>query len=441
MLAPGILLGIPWLVNPVLGGLNIFLAYLLMQEIFNLRIARVAIFLLVLSPWHVFMAMNFMSHTFSLTCALTSAYCIAIARRSGKPFWGLVGGLSAGVQFLIRPLDGVVLCGLLGLWALGFGGRRLKWSALAAFIIGASIAVAISFPYNDYLTGNPFRHTLTAYMDKRYGPNRNAMGFGPDRGFGWTALDALPGHTPVEAIINVIVNLAMLNTELFGWGTGSVWLLLLSPFLVAADKLDRCMITIVCVFIAVYSLYWFTGGPDFGPRYWYLILIPCVILVARAASELAVKDDYRVLFVVGALSMAAAVNYIPWRAVNKYHRYRNMRPGIRELARQHRFGRSVVLVRGHEYPDFGSAILNNPLDLRSSGPLYAHSESRDIDCRLATQYPDYSFCVVRGPSLTGRGFTLVAGPVPAADVASLAIDDPAGPITAGSDGRQRLVDR
>ena len=423
MLALGVLAGVPWLVNPLLGGLNILLSYCLLQELLSKRIARLTIFLLALSPWHVFMAMNYMSHTFSLTCALASVYCLVIARRSGHSIWGFLAGLAAGVQFLIRPLDGVILCGLLGLWALGIGGVRVKWPALASFAAGAAIAVGISLAYNNHLTGDPLRHTLTAYMDVRYGPNRNAMGFGPERGFGWDALDALPGHTPLEAAMNTVVNLAMLNTELFGWSTGSIGLLLLFPFVAAAGKLDRCLAAWICVFIATYCLYWFTGGPDFGPRYWYLILIPCIVLAARTIFELAAKDDARALLAVIALSLIAAVNYFPWRAVNKYYRYRSMRPGVGELARQHRFGRSVVLVRGNEFPDFGSAILNNPVDLRSSATLYVHSTGQDIDRRLAGEYPDRSFWVVHGPSVTGGDFAVVAGPVAAADVGSLSSVD------------------
>jgi hypothetical protein len=73
ILAVGTFLGMPWLVNPVLAGINILLAYLFLREVYSRRIARLAVLLLCLSPWNIFMAMNFMTHTFTLTCALGAA--------------------------------------------------------------------------------------------------------------------------------------------------------------------------------------------------------------------------------------------------------------------------------------------------------------------------------------------------------------------------------
>ena len=93
MLALGVLLGAPWLVNPVLAGLNVIAIYLLLGELYDRRTARMAVLLLCTSPWYVFMAINFMTHTFTLTCALAAAVAVARARRTGKARWGCGGGL------------------------------------------------------------------------------------------------------------------------------------------------------------------------------------------------------------------------------------------------------------------------------------------------------------------------------------------------------------
>ena len=70
VLTAGAVLGIPWLVNPVLAGLNVLLVYLLLGEIYSLRIARISVLLLCVSPWHIFLAMSFMTHTVTMTFAL-----------------------------------------------------------------------------------------------------------------------------------------------------------------------------------------------------------------------------------------------------------------------------------------------------------------------------------------------------------------------------------
>ena len=103
MLALGVLVGVPWLINPVLAGLNLLLAYLFIQEIYDRRVARMAVLLLCISPWYVFMAMNFMAHTFTLTCALSASLAIGRARRTASATWGLVAGAAVGAVSLIRP--------------------------------------------------------------------------------------------------------------------------------------------------------------------------------------------------------------------------------------------------------------------------------------------------------------------------------------------------
>jgi hypothetical protein len=128
LLALGMQLGAYWLVNPLLAGLNVLLTFGLIEELYDRRAARIAVLLLCISPWHIFMAMNLMSHTFILTCALAATVAIVQARRTGKALGSLGAGIAAGMACLVRPLDGLTVAGLIGLWAIGIGGRRLKLS-------------------------------------------------------------------------------------------------------------------------------------------------------------------------------------------------------------------------------------------------------------------------------------------------------------------------
>ena len=98
VLAVGEKLGMAWLVNPVLGGLNIVLVYLLLARLYSSRLARISIFALAISPWYVFMGMNFMTHMFTLTCALFSALGILWLRETGKIRWAFLAGIALGVD-------------------------------------------------------------------------------------------------------------------------------------------------------------------------------------------------------------------------------------------------------------------------------------------------------------------------------------------------------
>jgi hypothetical protein len=118
-----------------------------------------------------------------------------------------------------------------------------------------------------------------------------------------------------------------------------------------------------------------------------------------------------VIVAVLALCLMTVVNYIPWRAIDKYHHYLGMRPDIRNLAGQRGFGRSLVLIRGDEHPDYASAAFYNPVDLRADSPIYAWDCDKEVRRELLQIYPDRPVWIVEGPTVTGRGFKVVSGPI------------------------------
>ena len=219
-----------------------------------------------------------MTHTFSLTCALSAAIALIIARKTEKKYWICLSGISVGILSLIRPLEGVTIAGLLGLWAIGVGGRRMKLSSIILFIITVIIGCSAVFPYNKLLTGNSTVFPIMAYAESLYGPNANALGFGPDKGVGFGGLDPLPGHALVDVLINANFNMFSLNIELFGWCTGSLILIMVLLLSKRKHKSDYLMLAVIVSVIGIHSLYWFSGGPDFGARYWFLIIIPCIAI-------------------------------------------------------------------------------------------------------------------------------------------------------------------
>jgi len=424
VLAIGVKLGAPWLVNPLLAALCVLLMYVLVCELYNRRTARWVILLLCASPWFVFMAMNFMTHTLTLVCALGAWLGVNWARRTGNARWAWAAGVLVGLASLIRPLEGLLVAALLGLWSLGIGGRRLKVPSILAFILASVLVGGIVLPYNALLTGDPKVFPLMAYLDKHFGPNSNALGFGPDRGIGWQ-LQPFRGHSPLGALVNSNLNVFSLNIELLGWSFGS--LLLVSLFLISGKKSrnDYLMLAVIIAIYGVHFFYWYSGGPDFGARYWYLMLIPLLVLTARGIDLLerrlgdkseTSEKSLRVALIVFALSAMAVINYFPWRAIDKYHNYLNMRPDIRYLAGQHNFGRSLVLIRGENHPDYASAAIYNPLDLHADLPIYAWDHNREMRNEVLKAYVDRPVWLIDGPSLTHSGFKVVAGPLSAQEL-------------------------
>lgn len=417
MLALGALLGAAWLVNPFLAGLNVLLAYVLLREIYPRRTARISILLLALSPWYIFLGMSFMTHMFSLTCALLAAIGVAWSRRDGKSIWAWLGGLALGIISMVRPLEAVAIAGLLGLWSIGIGGKRLKAAGVAGLILGSLIVGGIGLAYNAALTGNAAQFPINTYTDEYFGKNSNAYGFGSDRGMGW-ALDPYPGHGPIDALINTNLNVSATNTELFGWSIGSFLFIAVCLCVGGLKRGDLLMLAAVVVIYVLHFFYYFSGGPDFGARYWFLMIVPLVVLTARGIEKLAARFDeqfkgggMRVYAAVFALCFMSVVTFVPWRAIDKYHNFRGMRPDIRYLAEEYGFDRSLVLIRGNLHPDYDSAMIYNPLDLQADAPIYAWDRDSVTRKKLLATYPDRPVWIVNAPSVTKRGYEVAAGPL------------------------------
>jgi hypothetical protein len=428
VLAVGAWLGAPWLVNPVLGGLAILAAYPLLGAFFDRRTTRLALLLLATSPWFLFMSMNFMTHTLALVCALGAGLGVARARRTGGAIAAFVAGLCTGAVSLIRPLEGLAVAALVGPWSLGARGRKFRFSPSAWLVAGTMLSGALTFPYSRLLTGDPTRFPLMAYIDKYYAPGSNDMGFGPNRGLGWSGLDPFPGHGPADVVVNALLNTSQVNIELLGWPTGAVLLigLLLARGARRLTRQDAWLLAAVAVVTGSHAFYWFSGGPDFGARYWYLIIVPCVALVARAVRTGVSGSAHEtppgiagqgreVRTVVGALLLMilSVTVYVPWRAAGKYRHYRGMRADVRDLARDDRLTNALVLVRGRRHPDYASAAIYNPIDLHSRAPVFAWDASEEIRERVLEAYASRPVWIVDGPSLTRQGYRLVAGPLSA----------------------------
>ena len=182
-----------------------------------------------------------------------------------------------------------------------------------------------------------------------------------------------------------------------------------------------CAVTILAI-VCANGLYWFSGGPDFGARYWYLAIVPCLLLVCSALDEFTRRLGEaapRAQVVLALACFSSALTFLPWRAFDKYYHYRGMQPGIRELDAAHHFGKSVVLIRGERHPDYASAAVYNPLDWEADAPIYAWDRGLAVRAALLSHYADRAVWIVAGPSRTQRGYEIVAGPIRADQVESV----------------------
>jgi dolichyl-phosphate-mannose-protein mannosyltransferase len=386
VLAVGVLAGAPWLVNPVLAALFVLLAHALVRRLYGWPLAHAVALLLAVSPWFLFLSASHMPHAATIVWTAIAWLALERARSTQRIWWGFASGVALAALFLTRPLEGILVGGTLGLFALGFGGSRLSVRPLAALIVACVAVSSVIFPYNARLTGDPLNTPQALFRDRTAYPGADRFGFGADVGnLGWPHLDPLPGHGPADVVINLNRNLYQTNVELFGWVFPSLLLAVLPFVLRSVHGADRLMLAVLVAVVGGHSFYWFSGGPDFGARYWYQILLPLVVFTARGAESIRQRlrltssiAASRVPAFVAVVCVMSMVNFVPWRSLGKYHRYREMTADVQRLARDRHFGESLVFVRVEaaagsilNNTDYPSAFIFNPPSLESGGTVYA----------------------------------------------------------------------
>lgn len=427
VLAIGARAGLHWMVNPVLGGLAILLAHWFVRRLYDRTTADATILLLAFSPWFLYISASLMGHAVCLIFFLAGLLGAESARNRASLLGSLVAGISFGALAATRPLEALATAALIGVWWLTAGWQKLRVAALATAVIAGLAVSAAHLAYNRVVTGDAFLLPFEQMMDKLGYHGINRVGFGPDVGsFGWTHLDPLPGHGLADVLVNANQNSYMVHFELFGWACGS---LLLVFFLASTRRFKSDLLQWGLLFAVGLgmSFYWYGGGADLGARYWYLMILPCVVLTVRAAQWLSQTNALRAegfgqrvwLFLILA-TFIGFVNVVPWRAIDKYSGYRSVTGEVRRLDQRYGFGRSLVFVRG-EVPSlpwrssvYTAAFALNPLTYErdEAGPIYVRDLGEESRERLRRYYSDRPAWILADPSMTGRGFQVLEGPLP-----------------------------
>jgi hypothetical protein len=418
-LAVGVWFRTPWLVNPVLAGAAVLLAHSLVRRLSDRGTANAAVALLSMSPWFLYMSGEFMSHPLALVLGLLALLGVERQRDGESVSLGAVSGAALGLLLLTRPLEAALLAPVLAVRVLGCGGPRLRLRALAALVGAAGLVTAVSFGYNARLTGRPTYAPHTLWSDRTWGPGVDVIGFGRNVGIPtWENMDPLPGHGPVDVVLNLNKNLFVANVDLFGWPFGSLVFVLIAILAARWQPGDRILLAVTAATVAGHSLYWFPGGPDFGPRYWYQAIVPLVVLSVRGAQHVAGRlatpestdgAPSRIAAFVILASLTAFSTVMPWRALTKYHRYRDIDREVARLAEREAFGRGLVFVRSEEPEDYQAAFnFNQPTD--DAATVYAWDRGAAGRAAVVAALPDRRIWVLgRGPDQRLR---VIAGPLP-----------------------------
>jgi hypothetical protein len=331
LLALGLLLGVPWLINPLLGGLAVILIFLLGVEVYSRRVGILAALLSAVSLWMLLTSSSLMSHTSSMFAGAVFLLFSFRSLRAPTIVNGLAAGLGLGAAILIRPANAVLLAAVflvvLVIWTV----REFKarWKNILALALAMGLAAGFFLYYNAATTG----HALKPGYIARYGSAYSVV-------FGRPAtLDF--DFTPLTSVVQIGDNLGAINRYLFGWPLTSLWPLL---FLVWAwirreEGTGRDLLLLSAFLTMLVGFFFFWGAfTYFGARMYFEAFPLLVLLAARgldaapkllagAARGVGVKAWTRVLAgcLVVLVVYAFAVSWPGWVAPAKaewyYDRY------------------------------------------------------------------------------------------------------------------------
>jgi hypothetical protein len=177
------LLGIEILLTPLLGAVGILLMHKFAAEMVDRGTANLVVLLLAISPWYLTLSSNPLIHTFSIVLFLGAWLLLLQSRKKTSAALSFLAGLLVGWVFLSRPLEGLYIGTMTGLWALTFLAKdRQQWKTVVSYGLGCLALAILIFPYNQQLTGSYLKTPLNTYYEKTWGPGSNSLGFGPEKG-------------------------------------------------------------------------------------------------------------------------------------------------------------------------------------------------------------------------------------------------------------------
>lgn len=390
LLSLGVRAGAARWVNPLLGGLAVWLTYRLGARLLDRKLALVAAALVTLSPMVLMLSGSLMAHNMGLVLAL--AFLLAWldlfvrAGRSSVPDGLLVAvaGGSLGLLALTRPLTAIGLAAPFALHGVYLFLRRGESRRRLLAVIGLAGALCLLLPLWQYaLTGDALRNPYMLWWEY------DRIGFGPGIG----VMEG--GHSPRLALTNTKFSLRVGMHDLFGWPYLS-WLFLpfgLIPMLRKPG--GRLALAVFPSIVLAYAAYWI-GAWLFGPRYYYEALPGLAIASAAGVGWLAGwqvarrQSILRPLAVTSLLASLIAVNaafYLPARVGGMRGLYGIERAPIRTLAGTDLEG-SLIIVRADHWTGYAN-LLPLAAPFSDDDILVAWSRGDSIDSRVVKAYEGY----------------------------------------------------
>jgi len=409
VLAVGTAAQVPWLVNPILAAMALYLVYRLGKTLYDERTGLVAAALGLLSPLFLVLGGSFLSHMVSLVWLLLFSLWFLWTTQGRSRWYAIGAGVAVGMAALTRSLTAVAYALPFILYSLAQVVRRRqahwRWYLLVA---AAGSGVALLLPaYQAIVTGDPWLNPYLLWWPY------DRLGFGPGIG-------AMPGgHSPHYAWINLQQDLSNAATDVLGW-PGLSWLpLLMGLGLRPRRNREWLLLLPACCLVAAYLFYWI-GSPArlWGPRYYYegfggLWLLAAAGLI-KAWDLAAGWRHWARPTLAGLLAAMVAIGLVttlPDRMQEAHGFYGITRAQMRPIE-EAGLHQALVIVYAERWLEYG-AMLGEMSPLLDDDVIYARGSGPDVDAEVVAEFPGRSVYYLTQGQLTpyppaGQGWSVPA---------------------------------
>ncbi len=179
VLALGVGVGAPWLVNPALTALGLYLVYRLGRALYDTRVGLLAAALGLTSPLLLVLGGSFLSHMATLCALLLFSLGFLQVARGGRRWIAAAAGLAWGLAFLTRPLTALVYAVPFVAYVIWQAARRGRFRGreyLPLALAGGAVAALLPL-YQWAVTGDPWLNPYLLWWP--YDRPGFGLGYGP----------------------------------------------------------------------------------------------------------------------------------------------------------------------------------------------------------------------------------------------------------------------
>jgi hypothetical protein len=276
LLALGLLVHQPWIVDPLLAGVTAIATYAFVKTAFGRKQAMLAAALVAVSPFVWCTDGTVMAFGGAAACVALLLFAIAKAS-DGSALAAAGAGAAAGALVTIRYFEGAILVAAVGVWLVysWLSKSPSRWPFRSALIFAATLAVGgvLALAYNHALTGSIW---TTGYALE---PNPVRLGF-------VRSFIGSYRHTFSRGLANDLTLLMRLDSWLIGL-PGALVLIGVGLFR-KGNTFDTLLKIAFGLFMAAYVVVPGPGTWDVGPTYMFVMVPVLVALAVRGAQAIRV---------------------------------------------------------------------------------------------------------------------------------------------------------